>query len=236
MLTLGNDLRHLGKTDLYCISTNQQNIQTMAKFNNGTLGLLHGTVGGRVYYVTNGKQRVRTLGEVHNPRTTAQQRGRSAFGTLSHMAARMKYELRTGLALEAHLRDTTAYHLFLSLNREAAGSDGVDYGALQVACGPLATASYGQPVLTAPLRVEVTVTTSAPSAHGSIVFLLAYAPAMEESHLSGPQPLSSGVAVVELPHDFAGQAVHLYAFSGHPDGRVSPSTWVGFLSMPAPEA
>ena len=154
-------------------------------------GFLHGKVGGRVYYVLNGSQVVRTLAAARNPRTAAQQWGRAAFGMLSRLAACLKHELKAGLAVEARRRGMGACHLFVSLNRAAAGPEGMDYSALQVACGPLQEASYGVPRATA-LRVEVPVTATGAN-QGGMVFLLAYAPSAGEGWMSEPLPMRGGV-------------------------------------------
>ena len=206
----------------------------MAKSMTGFMGTYSGSVGPVVFYTLRGKQFARRREAARNPRTKAQQAGRKVFGTVAHLAARMRGVLAIGLRAEADSRGMGASSLFVSLNRGCvtleAGMARVDYARLQLSAGPLAPSVYGVPRRVSAQRIEVAVGPDAERPadwRGNVVYLYAFAPATEESWCSAPLPLSAGLAAIELPPALAGVEVHLYAFTADYRPAASPTAYLG---------
>lgn len=216
--------------------SNIKNQQIMATFKDGYMGAFNGKLGPAIGYMWKGRPCLRShQAFVKDPRTRNQLRSRSAFSTVSALAADMRSAIEIGLRGLATERGCSVGNTFISLNhRCVAANDGtavIDYTSVQVAGGGLEGVDFGTLEVEEPSLARVGFTTAAGSAADSddYVYLYAYLPSLNHGLLSLPAARAAGSVSLRLPQQWCGRETHFYGFCWDHDLQCSPSTYLGQL-------
>ena len=211
----------------------------MARIEQGFLGGFSGKLGPAVGYLWNGKWCLRSRpGQVHNPRTEAQQAHRAAFREEVRLAARLRWVLLQSLTEPARAAGMTAYNLFVSLNQHAFSEmDGelrVDYPSLVLSTGPVAPVQAERVTVAGGTQLEVDFERNPlhlASNYYDSVHLYVYSPALGQGYLAAPVYRRQKKISVLLPDQFAGSEVHLYLYVSDQQGRCSETAYGGSLTL-----
>ena len=199
----------------------------MAKTDNGILGGFRGSVGTVIGYQWRGRWCMRSKPRrVANPQTEAQQEHRMLFREMVRMASRLNAILRIGLHDEAVKAGMTEGNLFVNLNKECFGGDGVDYESFMVADGPVAPVAFGTAVVDDsgvfsvpfeknPLHMQ--------ARNDDMVWVVAYCPETRQCELLGCVRRGNRRFSTLLPDTLSDREFHLWGFVRDDRGRCSLS-------------
>ena len=201
------------------------------------MGPFSGQLGPVIGYSWKGRACMRTKQlRPKNPRTKKQQQNRMVFGITSKLGTSMAIATGIGLRSIADERRTCIVNIFISLNHHCINVEddrvNINYSALKIADGQLTPVSFGEAVNEGGMQVGVDYSKAAyGGANDDYVYLLAYAPSLEQSHLSMPTARSAHHISMTLPTLWQNREVHLYGFVWDHDRNASPSSYLGNLTL-----
>ncbi len=173
-----------------------------------------GKLGNKIYYTWHGRQCERSMPtHVANPQTPEQQSHRNAFATISKLSSYFKGAHLIGLHWLSVREHNSTYALFRKLNKDCFTLDGeIDYPRIVVSKGSVPMVSITSAVIE---DGYLTVNFDSHAYDGAAtdrLFLFVYSSALRAGTLADPVPRSAGRITVDLPTEWLGQSLHLYAF------------------------
>ena len=173
-----------------------------------------GKLGKKIYYNWHGRQCERAMPtHVANPKTEAQQAHRSNFAQISKLSSYMKEAHLVGFHWHAVREKNSTYALFRQTNKDCFTPDGeIDYPRIVVSKGSVPMVSITSAVIdNGCLAVNFDSRTHGGAASDKL-FLFVYSPDLCAGVLANPVSRSAGHITVELPAEWLGQPLHIYAF------------------------
>lgn len=173
-----------------------------------------GKLGNKIYYTWHGRQCERSMPtHVANPRTEAQQAHRSHFAQISKLSSYMKEAHLVGLHGQAVREKNSTYALFKRINKDCFTPDGeIDYPRIVVSKGSVRKASITSVTVADGLLTVIFDGYVYCGTATDRLFLFVYSPALCTGFLADPVLRSAGRITVDLPTEWLGQPLHLYAF------------------------
>lgn len=173
-----------------------------------------GKLGDKIYYTWHGRQCERSMPtHVANPQTPEQQSHRNAFATISKLSSYFKGAHLIGLHWISVREHNSTYALFRKLNKDCFTPDGdIDYPRIVVSKGSVPMVSITSAVIEDGC---LTVNFDSHAYEGAAtdrLFLFVYSSALRAGTLADPVPRSAGQITADLPDEWLGQPLHLYAF------------------------
>lgn len=208
----------------------------MATYRNGMFGNYRGKIGNLVFYVVNGKQRVRSLGINSKPATTAQLQNRQEMGIVIDFLKPLKEFVTVGFGQKAKGKSATPYNFAVSYNRKHAVAGtypdaSIAYDKVLVTEGSWRTADDPLVVLTgSSLHFSWSCTSSIPwPAPYDQVILLAYFPKLEKTvYLLYGARRSSCEDQLALTPDLVEEYMEVYiSFISADRKKIANSTYLG---------
>lgn len=168
-----------------------------------------GKLGNKIYYKCERSMPT----HVANPRTEAQQAHRSNFAQISKLSSYMKEAHLVGLHGQAVREKNSTYALFKRINKDYFTPDGeIDYPRIVVSKGSVRKASITSVTVADGLLTVIFDGYVYGGAATDMFFLFVYSSALCTGFLADPIPRSTGRITVDLPTEWLGQPLHLYAF------------------------
>lgn len=165
---------------------------------------------------------------VANPQTEAQQAHRRAFAEISRLSAGMKNAHSIGLHWKAVREKLNTHSVFRTLNKDCYGADGVDYARVRISFGTVSGVSITSAAVDAQGVVSVAFSSRHSAAEANDeVYLFVYCPEEREGRLAHPVGRGAGSICAELPLEWRGHVVHLYAFVKSTRSRTSETIYIG---------
>lgn len=173
-----------------------------------------GKLGDKIYYTWHGRQCERSMPtHVANPRTEAQQAHRSNFARISKLSSYMKEAHLVGLHGQAVREKNSTYALFKRINKDCFTLDGeIDYPRIIVSKGSVPMVSITSAVIEDGCLTVNFDSHAYDGAATDRLFLFVYSPALCAGFLVEPVLRSAGQITTDLPDEWLGQPLHLYAF------------------------
>ena len=173
-----------------------------------------GKLGDKIYYTWHGRQCEHSMPtHVANPQTPEQQSHRDAFATISKLSSYMKEAHLIGLHWLSVREHNSTYALFRKLNKDCFTPDGdIDYPRIVVSKGSVPMVSITSAVIEDGCLTVYFDSHAYDSAATDSLFLFVYSSALRAGTLADPVPRSAGRITVDLPTEWLGQPLHLYAF------------------------
>lgn len=173
-----------------------------------------GKLGNKIYYTWHGRQCERSMPtHVANPRTEAQQAHRSNFTQISKLSSYMKEAHLVGLHGQAVREKNSTYALFKRINKDCFTPDGeIDYPRIVVSKGSVPMVSITSAVIEDGCLTVNFDSHAYDGAATDRLFLFVYSPALCAGFLVEPVLRSAGQITADLPAEWLGQPLHLYAF------------------------
>lgn len=173
-----------------------------------------GKLGDKIYYTWHGRQCERSMPtHVANPQTPEQQSHRNAFAAISKLSSYMKEAHLIGLHWLSVREHNSTYALFRKLNKDCFTPDGaIDYPHLIVSKGSVPLVTITSAVIEDGCLTVNFDSRSYGGAATDRLFLFVYSSALRAGTLADPVPRSAGRITVDLPTEWLGQPLHLYAF------------------------
>lgn len=214
----------------------------MAKSNWGITSGFKGKLGNVVGYNWKGTNLLRKLQDGENPRTEAQQLHRAKFALVGKAGSALYDAAFEGFRHEASTRKSTRYSEFVRENLHAVIGNSVevlqlDYSRISLSKGRVLPATFGTPTVSGN---TITVSVSSSSyesrrvSQRDRVYLCAFCPEEDFAVCKCAGERADESVDITIPEEFAGKAVHLYAFligaaSGN-EGQASPTVYLGELN------
>jgi hypothetical protein len=200
-------------------------------------GLKHGTIGDQVFYVVNGKQRVRAVAKKY----TAPKKGsrvyasRSKFGVLSTLAHHLLPAIKIGFHKEALRAKSFEHNVFISVNGNNLDGDNIDYPRLVVSRGIVPAPRFANLTLSkgGVLRVDFDPTLRSDKAE--VVYLAVFCPDKEGFLLSDPVNRTEGRLKMRIPRSWLTHAVHAYGFARRTGLHTSPTEYLPVVTETRPQ-
>lgn len=194
-----------------------------------------GKVGDVIYSSWHGRPYVRRRPEkVANPQTEAQQNHRNAFAEISRLSSAMKEAHTKGLHWHAVRQKLNTHSVFKSLNKDCYGPDGIDYSRIRISSGTVPGVQITSAEMDSQGVLRVTFESANTSEHGKDEFyLFIYCPDEREGHFAHPMERAVGMVDAQIPEQWLGHDLHLYAFMRDAKGRTSETI---YISMPTTRA
>ena len=173
-----------------------------------------GKLGDKIYYTWHGRQCERSMPtHVANPQTPEQQSHRNAFATISKLSSYFKGAHLIGLHWLSVREHNSTYALFRKLNKDCFTPEGdIDYPHLIVSKGSVPMVSITSAVIEDGCLTVNFDSHAYDGAATDRLFLFVYSSALRAGTLADPVPRSAGRITVDLPTEWLGQPLHLYAF------------------------
>ena len=173
-----------------------------------------GKFGDKIYYTWHGRQCERSMPtHVANPQTPEQQSHRNAFAAISKLSSYMKEAHLIGLHWLSVREHNSTYALFRKLNKDCFTLDGeIDYPRIVVSKGSVPMVSITSAVIEDGCLTVNFDSHAYDGAATDRLFLFVYSSALRAGTLADPVPRSAGRITVDLPTEWLGQPLHLYAF------------------------
>lgn len=173
-----------------------------------------GKLGNKIYYTWHGRQCERSMPtHVANPRTEAQQAHRSNFAQISKVSSYMKEAHLVGLHGQAVREKNSTYALFKRINKDCFTPDcEIDYPRIVVSKGSVRKVSITSVTVADGLLTVIFDGYVYGGAATDMFFLFVYSHALCAGILADPVLRSTGRITVDLPTEWFGQPLHLYAF------------------------
>ena len=200
----------------------------MAIYKNGDLS---GKIGDVIHSSWHGRPYTKRRPEsVANPRTEAQQAHRNAFAEISRLSSAMKNGHNIGLHWQAVRQKLNTHSVFKSLNKDCYSSDGIDYSHIRISHGSVTGVSIESAEVNAQGIVEVKFTASPLSdGRNDQFFLYVFCPDLRDGRFAQPVTRSIGEVRANVPSEWQGHLLHLYAFMKDSKGRTSETIYVGLF-------
>jgi hypothetical protein len=188
-----------------------------------------GKLGDLIYSSWNGRPYVRRRpATVANPQTEAQQSHRHAFAEISRLSSAMKVAHTEGLHWQALHQKLNTHSVFKSLNKDCYSSDGIDYSHIRISHGSVTGVSIESAEVNAQGIVEVKFTASPLSdGRNDQFFLYVFCPALRDGAFAKPVNRSEEAVSCQIPDEWRGHDLHLYAFMKDKVGHTSDTIYVG---------
>lgn len=173
-----------------------------------------GKLGDKIYYTWHGRQCERSMpSHVANPQTPEQQSHRNAFAAISKLSSYMKEAHLVGLHGQAVREKNSTYALFKRINKDCFTLDGeIDYPRIVVSKGSVPMVSITSAVIEDGCLTVNFDSHAYDGAATDRLFLFVYSSALCAGILADPVLRSAGRITVDLPTEWLGQPLHLYAF------------------------
>lgn len=206
----------------------------MATYRDGFMGAFNGKLGPAVAYTWKGRLCLRSYQpKPKDPRTKKQIRCRIRFGTVSRLASAMNEACDIGMRGIAADGHTSVHNIFVRTNIHCVDASrnniGIDYASLQVSGGTLPEVEYDE-VQTddlAEISVNYRRTEDDGGQNSDYVYLYAYLPSLNLGRLSLPSMRWNSQATLQLPEQWTGRDLHLYAFCWDRNLAASPTHYLG---------
>ena len=199
--------------------------------------------GNLVGYVSRGTQMFRAyVAAIHNPRTSSQQLQRARLSYISKLGRIFKYAARIGFHGMATYRKSSEVNAFVHVNiGSLTGSTPeavtINPNDILVAYGGRTGASFSSQIDTdsTPGAISVTITDASTTQEDQVndkVYVVAYAPDVEEAVVSAGVARSADKVEVTYPDKWSGLQVHVYGFVAAPDNsEASMSVHIGTANL-----
>ncbi len=173
-----------------------------------------GKLGDKIYYTWHGRQCERSMPtHVANPQTPEQQSHRNAFAVISKLSSYTKGAHLIGLQWLSVREHNSTYALFRKLNKDCFTLDGeIDYPRIIVSKGSVPMVTITSAVIEDGCLTVNFDSHAYDGAATDRLFLFVYSSALRAGTLADPVPRSAGRITVDLPTEWLGQPLHLYAF------------------------
>lgn len=197
--------------------------------------LISGKIGDKIYYVRNGKQCVRQMPEsVGNPNSEAQQAHRRLIVEVARLSSDLKVAYKFGLHKYARRAKLTVDAAFRKLNYGRRKKGRFNYPRIMVSKGPVTTASITSVEVDEQRVLRLTFDGCAMEQNNQEMFhLFVYCPDLRDCRPVRPVPCTEGIVTAQLPSEWTGYDLHLYAYFIDKDNRVSNTMYV---ALPAEQS
>ena len=166
---------------------------------------------------------------VANPRTEAQQAHRMAFGEVSKLSAAMREAHEEGLHWQAVRERLNTPSVFKKYNKGCYGLDGIDYARVIISRGSVSKVKVTVAEIDAQCNVHVEFHDQYPTDKNQHdrFFLYVFCPDLREGHFAEPVERTVGVVDAQVPEEWLGHELHLYAFMKNAKGQTSDTMYLG---------
>lgn len=190
-----------------------------------------GKMGDVIYSSWHGRPYVRRRPEkVANPQTADQQNHRSAFGEISRLSSAMKEGHAKGLHWHAVRQKKNTYCVFKSINKDCYGPDGIVYPHIRISSGTVPDVQITSAEIDEQGMVRVSFDGGRTLGHDKDEFyLFVFCPDLREGHFAHPVERTVGLVDAQIPEQWLGHTLHLYAFMRDAKGRTSETIYVSCL-------
>lgn len=190
-----------------------------------------GKMGDVIYSSWHGRPYVRRRPEkVANPQTADQQNHRSAFGEISRLSSAMKEGHAKGLHWHAVRQKKNTYCVFKSINKDCYGPDGIVYPHIRISSGTVPDVQITSAEIDEQGMVRVSFDGGRTLGHDKDEFyLFVFCPDLCEGHFAHPVERTVGLVDAQIPEQWLGHTLHLYAFMRDAKGRTSETIYVSCL-------
>ena len=190
-----------------------------------------GKMGDVIYSSWHGRPYVRRRPEkVANPQTADQQNHRSAFGEISRLSSAMKEGHAKGLHWHAVRQKKNTYCVFKSINKDCYGPDGIVYPHIRISSGTVPDVQITSAEIDEQGMVRVSFDGGRTLGHDKYEFyLFVFCPDLREGHFAHPVERTVGLVDAQIPEQWLGHTLHLYAFMRDAKGRTSETIYVSCL-------
>ena len=190
-----------------------------------------GKMGDVIYSSWHGRPYVRRRPEkVANPQTEDQQNHRSAFGEISRLSSAMKEGHAKGLHWHAVRQKKNTYCVFKSINKDCYGPDGIVYPHIRISSGTVPDVQITSAEIDEQGMVRVSFDGGRTLGHDKDEFyLFVFCPDLREGHFAHPVERTVGLVDAQIPEQWLGHTLHLYAFMRDAKGRTSETIYVSCL-------
>ena len=188
-----------------------------------------GKVGDLIYSSWFGRTYTRRMPEsVANPRTEAQQAHRKAFAEISRLSSAMKNGHTEGLHSYAVRNKVNTHSVFRKLNKDCYGPDGIDYARIKISKGPVSNVNITSATIDEQgnLHVEFCDPNLTENNMRDQLLVFVFCPDLREGRFSRPVARTVGVADGNIPEEWRGHELHLYAFMKDSKGKTSDTLYV----------
>ena len=187
-----------------------------------------GKMGDVIYSSWHGRPYVRRRPEkVANPQTADQQNHRSAFGEISRLSSAMKEGHAKGLHWHAVRQKKNTYCVFKSINKDCYGPDGIVYPHIRISSGTVPDVQITSAEIDEQGMVRVSFDGGRTLGHDKDEFyLFVFCPDLREGHFAHPVERTVGLVDAQIPEQWLGHTLHLYAFMRDAKGRTSETIYV----------
>lgn len=190
-----------------------------------------GKMGDVIYSSWHGRPYVRRRPEkVANPQTADQQNHRSAFAEISRLSSAMKEGHAKGLHWHAVRQKKNTYCVFKSINKDCYGPDGIVYPHIRISSGTVPDVQITSAEIDEQGMVRVSFDGGRTLGHDKDEFyLFVFCPDLREGHFAHPVERTAGLVDAQIPEQWLGHTLHLYAFMRDAKGRTSETIYVSCL-------
>lgn len=190
-----------------------------------------GKMGDVIYSSWHGRPYVRRRPEkVANPQTADQQNHRSAFAEISRLSSAMKEGHAKGLHWHAVRQKKNTYCVFKSINKDCYGPDGIVYPHIRISSGTVPDVQITSAEIDEQGMVRVSFDGGRTLGHDKDEFyLFVFCPDLREGHFAHPVERTVGLVDAQIPEQWLGHTLHLYAFMRDAKGRTSETIYVSCL-------
>ncbi len=199
-------------------------------------GMKRGREGDVIHSSWHGRPYTRRMPEtVANPQTEAQQAHRNAFAEISRLSSAMKEGHKIGLHWYAVRQKLNTHSVFKSLNKNCYGANGIDYPHVVISRGSVSIESITSANIGSQGDIHVTFCGCSQSSENKNdeFYLFVFCPDLCAGHFAQPVARSIGRVDAQIPDEWLGHALHLYAFMRNRKGQTSDTIYVGEYSLPA---
>lgn len=190
-------------------------------------GKLVGRLGNTIHYIFNGRECSRSMPEkVANPKTEKQVAHRIAFAAISKLSSDLKGAHLIGLYKDAQRGKLNTYSLFKNLNKNRYTPNGIDYAHVVVSKGPVTNSNIISIGVNEQRLLSLTFDAqTSPQTVNDRFHLFVYCPDLRKCCPAHPVPRSVGIVEMEIPEEWAGHDLHLYAFIRNAKGWTSDTMY-----------
>ena len=191
-----------------------------------------GKVGKMIYSSWNGRPYMRRMPEsVANPQTEAQQAHRKAFAAISCLSSDLKAAHLIGLHKKALREKLNTHSVFKKLNKDCYTDEGICYPRVIVSSGSVFAAEIISVDVDEHRILRLTFDgrgiepTNDEEDEEDEFHLFVYCPDLRDCRPARPVPRSAGIVTAQLPKEWAGHDLHLYAFLRNNKGLTSQTMY-----------
>lgn len=199
-------------------------------------GLMHGKINGLVYYVVNGKQRVRTAEKKHKSRKKDPEKPAHCdnFGMMSKVAGWLLPAIKIGLHKDARRRKIFHHNVFIKLNKNMFADGKVDYENLIVSKGQgqVPMAKFRNLTVSKSGVIEADFDARLATEKAEEVYVAVLCPDLGDCKLSDGVDRRAGHIRMRIPRGWLRHELHGYGFVKRTGLFTSPSEYLQ-LNAPA---